>query len=665
MAGQEEFLRRFLREAKAAAKLEHPHIVQVMNVGRKSGDHFIIMQLVEGESLGQKVAREEALPVVTASRYIAQAASALGFAHSKGITHRDVKPDNILLGRDDQVKVTDFGLAGRIDQRSSITNPDKILGTPYFMSPEQCKGEVANAQSDIYSLGATFFFILTGTYPFQGDTAMSTLMKHINEPVIPPHRMLDDLPRTINDLIVAMMEKSPADRPPTMEAVRAALGDTAGETEVTVGAPAVGHRRSRPTAVIAGSTLLVLGLAALLVVLFGGRGGSSEAAQAFRKAEAYAREHPASLADIAKTYRKVAKAHPDTPEGREAAKAASSYDKKAKEALAQGAKSAADRGEALYRKRDFPGARKALEGFARKAPKKTDFGDRFRALLGASRALERGASLSEAMQFEEAVEALVPLPGALAETEYGRDVVRARETARARADVLARGERFASIVSTGLVEEIPRFLSRKRESKESELLVTAAKVIHGGVEIENIRILKIAGRGKKITMHFRVQGKRKGSGEPIEFRDSFHWIPEDGTWVLEAGGRADRWITMAMKIRIEEFIKAINAADDARITSFIRQPQKPNALWRIGMQKFFWELRALTRLMKVKIKEVPLEECKVDYRKGIVTTTGYPVLSSPEGEARSDKIWLVSWMPIGDTFLVIFVPKTPRNPRKK
>ncbi|MCU0723929.1 MAG: serine/threonine protein kinase, partial [Planctomycetes bacterium] len=205
MAARAEFLKRFLREAQSAARLEHPHIVQVMNVGGEGGDHFIVMQLVEGESLAQRVEREGPLPPPEACRLLLQCASALGFAHAKGIVHRDVKPDNILLTPERDARMTDFGLAGRIDQRSSISTPDSILGTPYFISPEQCRGEAADARSDVYSLGAAFYYVLTATFPFQGDTAMATLLKHLNEPLIPPRLVAEGIPRELSDLVERMM----------------------------------------------------------------------------------------------------------------------------------------------------------------------------------------------------------------------------------------------------------------------------------------------------------------------------------------------------------------------------------------------------------------------------------------------------------------------------
>jgi hypothetical protein len=664
LAGQEEFLKRFLREAKAAAKLEHPHIVQVMNVGRKGKDYFIIMQIVEGESLAQKVEREECLPVETAARYIVQAADALGFAHGKGITHRDVKPDNILLGADDQIKVTDFGLAGRIDQRSSITNPDKILGTPYFMSPEQCRGEMANERSDIYSLGASFYYILTGTYPFQGDTAMSTLMKHLNEPLIPPHRLLDDVPLPVNDLVVDMMEKSPDKRPPSMSAVMSRLAGTVGETSLTKGALALPPKKPNVTAAIAGTIILALGLGAFLFVALG-RGGSSEAESAFREAESYAREHPLALTEIAKFYGRVARAYPDTQEGRDAAAAADRYDQEAEQVLSREAKSAADRGETLYRKGDWAGAARSMEDFLRRGAKPTKLSLRFRALLKACRVLPEGESLSKELRFSEAAEVLAAYPDDFRSTEFGPDVDAARKLALSKSRILDRSRRFSQDMVAGRVENLPRYLGKGREKKESTLLVTAGRVIHEGVDITRAKVTAVTDDGGRFLAHHEVSGVRRSNGKTWTLREAFQWVEEGDDWVLEAGGRGDRWIGIALAIRIEDLVTAVNAGHEAAMISFLQKSDSKSPLWRFAVQKFIRDMRILTKLMKFKLREIPVEELEVDYKSGVVTTSGRPVLKSKDSETRSDKKWRVEWVPEGGTFKIRIAPKKPKGPRKR
>ncbi|MCI0341043.1 MAG: protein kinase, partial [Planctomycetales bacterium] len=187
-------VQRFLREAKSAAKLAHPNVVQVFNVGEDRGFHFIEMEFVEGRSVRDLIA-EEKLDLEETIRILRECLKGLGEAHRQGLIHRDVKPDNILVARTGQVKIVDFGLARAVEggEGDDITRSGQILGTPHFMSPEQCDGQKTDQRTDIYSLGATVYNMLTGEKPFVGETAMAILMKHINEDAAPIREKAPDV----------------------------------------------------------------------------------------------------------------------------------------------------------------------------------------------------------------------------------------------------------------------------------------------------------------------------------------------------------------------------------------------------------------------------------------------------------------------------------------
>jgi serine/threonine-protein kinase len=205
-------LERFQREARAAAKLEHPNVVQVLNVGNEQGYNFIVMQFVEGQSLGRLVSERKALPWQEALRFVRDAARALEAAHRVGIVHRDIKPDNILVSADGAVKVADFGLARTVDSNLTLSTTGQIMGTPDYMSPEQAQGLKTDGRSDIYSLGATFFFLLTFRKPFVADTPVAVILKHVSEPPKPARQVNPAVPEAVSRVVEKMMAKRPEDR---------------------------------------------------------------------------------------------------------------------------------------------------------------------------------------------------------------------------------------------------------------------------------------------------------------------------------------------------------------------------------------------------------------------------------------------------------------------
>jgi tRNA A-37 threonylcarbamoyl transferase component Bud32 len=180
IAADTDQLERFRREARAVAQLSHPHIVGVIDAGEEDGRPYIVFEYVEGETLKDRIRRLGRLPVDEAIAYAIEIARALGAAHTRGIVHRDVKPQNVLVDEEGSAKVTDFGIARSVDD-SGLTAEGRVLGTTDYVSPEQALGHDVNGQSDIYSLGVVMFEMLTGDVPFHGENQVSVAMKHVRE----------------------------------------------------------------------------------------------------------------------------------------------------------------------------------------------------------------------------------------------------------------------------------------------------------------------------------------------------------------------------------------------------------------------------------------------------------------------------------------------------
>jgi serine/threonine protein kinase len=223
LADNVSFVQRFQREARAVARINHPNILAVYDVGSEDRLNYMNMELIEGQSLaGYLKDHNEVLPWEEGTILIKQAAQGLEAAQAVGITHRDIKPENLMITKKNVIKVADFGLA---KDESSVTTTEAVIGTPAYMSPEQCDGKKIDGRSDIYSLGGTYYRLITGHLPFEAETAMSMMFRHKHEALIPAHEVYRSIPPTVSQVILKMMGKKPPDRYQTMTEVIAALDE--------------------------------------------------------------------------------------------------------------------------------------------------------------------------------------------------------------------------------------------------------------------------------------------------------------------------------------------------------------------------------------------------------------------------------------------------------
>ena len=211
LAEDRKYIARFLREAKLAAKLSHPNIIYVIDVGESHGVYYYAMEYVEGRTLKQLVDEDGPLPEREAIRMALQVARALDHAYSYGIVHRDVKPANIMLTKDGVVKLCDFGLAHRLDIHTH-TARTTIAGTPHYIAPEQIRDEKVDIRADIYSLGATIYYLVTGRPPFTGKTTVLVMTKHLYERPRPPRELNPAISRYMEAIILKCLRKNPAER---------------------------------------------------------------------------------------------------------------------------------------------------------------------------------------------------------------------------------------------------------------------------------------------------------------------------------------------------------------------------------------------------------------------------------------------------------------------
>ena len=205
-----EFVERFRREARAAAGLSHPNIVAVFDSGSDDGTHFIVTELVEGETLADRLRRDGPMPPADAVAVAVDIARALAAAHARGLIHRDIKPGNVMLLPDGRVKVVDFGIA-RAAGSDTLTNTGVVLGSTAYLSPEQAGGQPVDERADLYSLGCVLYEMLTGQVPFRADTPIATMYRHVNEDAPPPSTIAPVQPE-LEDVVMRCLEKDPKRR---------------------------------------------------------------------------------------------------------------------------------------------------------------------------------------------------------------------------------------------------------------------------------------------------------------------------------------------------------------------------------------------------------------------------------------------------------------------
>jgi serine/threonine protein kinase/beta-lactam-binding protein with PASTA domain len=253
-AGDDLFIERFRREAKSAAGLSHPNIVSIYDRGEAEGTYYIAMEVIEGRSLKELIMTHGALPIDTAIGYAKQLLEALRFAHRHGIIHRDIKPHNVLVSADQQVKaneprlkVTDFGIARH--GASQMTEAGSIMGTAQYLSPEQARGAPVTAASDLYSAGVVLYEMLTGKVPFTGDSAIEIAMKHVNELPKPPSSLRPEIPPELDQIVLRALAKDPEDRYQTAEEFIEDL------ERVEAGLPISRSTATAATAILAGAAV--------------------------------------------------------------------------------------------------------------------------------------------------------------------------------------------------------------------------------------------------------------------------------------------------------------------------------------------------------------------------------------------------------------------------
>jgi serine/threonine-protein kinase len=245
LAADGTFARRFRREAKAASRLRHPNTVHIVDYGVDHGLAFIAMELLSGRDLYELICQDGPLPGARAAVIMMQVCDALVTAHGRGILHRDLKPENVMLLHGeggDRVKVLDFGIAKLVAPEhrledaptsitgSGLTSVGAVLGTPEYMSPEQCQGGRLDFRSDIYACGVLLYQLVTGQVPFSGETPVHTMLKHVREPPKPPSTMAPRLEAAMEAVILRALEKRPEDRPASAAELGAALAAAIGKS---------------------------------------------------------------------------------------------------------------------------------------------------------------------------------------------------------------------------------------------------------------------------------------------------------------------------------------------------------------------------------------------------------------------------------------------------
>jgi serine/threonine-protein kinase len=277
ISSDKRFVRRFRREASLLFRLRHPNIVPVTDYGECNGVVYLVMPLVVGDTLHDRLIQQK-VSMQDLSRWVGQVSDALQFAHDQGVIHRDIKPANVMINRTGNALLTDFGLARLVEGSHSLTG-SMLMGTPAYVSPEQGRGQVIDARSDQYAFGVILYQIAAGRLPFEGESPMSTVLMHIQEPLPPIRRFNKDVSPALERVISKALAKDPEDRFPNVAALNAAYqtalaggGQAEGQATQVIPAPrhaAVGKVQAPPRTgsrlgwgLVAVLAVAVLGLAA-------------------------------------------------------------------------------------------------------------------------------------------------------------------------------------------------------------------------------------------------------------------------------------------------------------------------------------------------------------------------------------------------------------------
>lgn len=212
LANDKKAVELFLTEARAIAELDHPNIVNVYNVGKEKGYYFIVMSYIEGQTLSMMLKKNKVLPIGLVLDLFEGVLLGLNAAHEKGIIHRDIKPSNIIITPQGQAKLLDFGIAKKVDKEKGSTKTTELAGTAYFIAPEQALGRDLDTRADLYSIGASLYYVVTGHFPYNGKNTMDIIQKHINDPVPDPAKLRQDIPGWLSLAIQKLMSKNPDHR---------------------------------------------------------------------------------------------------------------------------------------------------------------------------------------------------------------------------------------------------------------------------------------------------------------------------------------------------------------------------------------------------------------------------------------------------------------------
>lgn len=246
LAADQDFVARFRQEALAAAALRHPNIIVIHDVGKEGNLHYIAMEYLEGQTLAEVLRRTGGLPLQRIARLLDQIASALDFAHRRGLVHRDIKPANIFVGHDDHVTLMDFGIVKAMSG-ASVTRTGMMVGTPEYMSPEQIDGRPVDQRSDLYSLGVVVYQMLTGQVPFTGDTPSAIMYAHVNKQPTPPSRLTAFITSEVEAVVLRALAKNPQERFQSVREMAWAFSQAVAGHRPAPGAPTIAAPAPPPT----------------------------------------------------------------------------------------------------------------------------------------------------------------------------------------------------------------------------------------------------------------------------------------------------------------------------------------------------------------------------------------------------------------------------------